>query len=270
MHLRPVDRDHPDAHQPGIRAQPQHLPEQLAQRALVTNPEARDRGVIGRLVGRDHPKRDVLATAPLDPPRRALADRVRVHDQRHHHRRIVRRAALPVGAIGGKERGQIELRRPRRSQTTRSDPRAATRAGSAATTTPARDHTPEVLRHPGIVLNRPDGTALCATATMDTSSQCATAPSADAAARWRRSRAGGRLLAFVPRERRTGTAQTAASTRRRQSRERREGTRHNHAVRCGRDSVWRSSGQSHQRPGLEVASARCCRVPALESHVGWR
>ena len=109
MDLRAVDRDDPDAHHPRVRAQPQHLPEQLAQRALVADPEARDRGVIRRLVGGDHPERDVLAAAPLDPPRRALADRVRVHDQRHHHRRIVRRATPAVPPIRSQERGQIEL-----------------------------------------------------------------------------------------------------------------------------------------------------------------
>jgi hypothetical protein len=47
VHLRPVDRDHPDPDLPGLRAQRQHLPEQLRQRALMADPEARDRGVIG-------------------------------------------------------------------------------------------------------------------------------------------------------------------------------------------------------------------------------
>ena len=157
MHLRAIDRDHADAHQPRVRAQPQHLPEQLAQRPLVTDPEARDRGVIGRLVGGDHPERDVLAAAPLDPPRRALADRVRVHDQRHHHRRIVRRAAMPVGAIGSKERGQIELadhvdHKPR--EVILGQPLAQARRQQQLLLAITRQ---EVLRHPGIVLNRPDG-----------------------------------------------------------------------------------------------------------------
>ena len=158
MHLRAVDRDHPDAHQPSIRAQPQHLPEQLTQRALVADPEARDRGVIGRLVGRDHPERDVLATAPLDPPRRTLPDRVRVHDQRHHHRRIVRRAAPPVRAIGSQERGQIELadrldHKPR--EVILGQPLAQARRQQQLLLAITRQ---EVLRHPGIVLNRPDDT----------------------------------------------------------------------------------------------------------------
>ena len=54
-------------------------------------------------------ERDILAAASLDPSRRAFADRVRVHDQRHHHRRIVRGPAMSVGAIGSKERRQVQL-----------------------------------------------------------------------------------------------------------------------------------------------------------------
>jgi hypothetical protein len=158
MNLRAIDRDHADAHQPGIRAHPQHLPEQLTQRALVADTEARDRGVIWHLVGRDHPERDVLAAPSLDPPRRALADRVRIHDQRHHHRRIVRRPAVPIGAIGGKERGQIELgehldHKPR--EVILGQPLAQARRQQQLLLAIARQ---EVLRHPGILLNRPDDT----------------------------------------------------------------------------------------------------------------
>ena len=157
MHLRAVNRDDPDADHPRVRAQPQHLPEQLAQRPLVTDPKARDRRVIGRLVGGDHPERDILAAAPLDPPRRALPDRVRVHDQRHHHRRIVRRRPVTVGAIRGKERSQIELadrvdHKPR--EVILSQPLTQARRQQQLLLAITRQ---EVLRHPGIVLNRPDG-----------------------------------------------------------------------------------------------------------------
>jgi hypothetical protein len=34
-HLGAIDRDHPDRRQPGVRAEDEHLAEQLAQRALV-------------------------------------------------------------------------------------------------------------------------------------------------------------------------------------------------------------------------------------------
>jgi hypothetical protein len=70
--------------------------------------EARDRRMIRRLIRRDHPKRHVLTAPPLDPSRRALPDRVRVHDQRHHHRRIVSRPTPTVLAIAGQERRQIQ------------------------------------------------------------------------------------------------------------------------------------------------------------------
>ena len=141
VHLGAVDRDHLDVHQPGLGAQLQHLAEQLAQRPLVALAEARDRRVIRRLVGRDHAHRDVLMAAPLDPPRRPLADRVGVDQQRHHHRRIVRRPAPPVVAIAGQERRSDPSPRRHRARTTRGDPAATTPAGSAATTAPARDHT---------------------------------------------------------------------------------------------------------------------------------
>jgi hypothetical protein len=75
----------------------------------MADTEARDRGVIGRLVGGDHPKRDVVMAATLDRPRRAHPDRIGVDEQRHHHRRIVRRATPPVIAIARIERRQIHL-----------------------------------------------------------------------------------------------------------------------------------------------------------------
>jgi hypothetical protein len=75
-----VDRDHTDP----APAQPQRTTEHCAE-------HARHR-VIRSPVRADHARRDVLHTAPLDPPRRALADRTGVEQQREHHRRIVRAA----------------------------------------------------------------------------------------------------------------------------------------------------------------------------------
>jgi len=60
-------------------------------------------------VGRDHAKADILTAAPLDPSARALADRIRVQQQRHHHRRLERGptpAVLPIHAVEG---AQIDL-----------------------------------------------------------------------------------------------------------------------------------------------------------------
>jgi hypothetical protein len=107
VHLRCVDRDHLHVHQPSLRAQLQHVAEQLTQRPLMALAKPRDRRVIRRLIGGDHPHRDVFMAATLDPPRRSLAERVGVEQQRHHHRRIVRRPTPAVLAIAGHKRRQI-------------------------------------------------------------------------------------------------------------------------------------------------------------------
>ena len=94
--LRPVDRDHADRRQALLRAQRQHLAEQAGDRVLVALDEPRDRRVIGPLLRRQHPERDVLLARPLDQPRRPHPARVRIEQQRHHHRRVIRRPAAPV------------------------------------------------------------------------------------------------------------------------------------------------------------------------------
>ncbi len=99
---------HADRHQPGPRAQRQHLREGLGQRLRVTHPKARDGGVIGRAVGAQHAERDVLAAAPLDRPRRALANRVGIQQQGDHHPRLMRRPPPAVVAVVAVERRQID------------------------------------------------------------------------------------------------------------------------------------------------------------------
>ena len=121
----------------------------------------RDRRVIGRLVGTNHPDRDILDTPALDPPRRPLPDRVAIEQQRDHHRRIVRRPAVTVGPIAGIERAQIELRdgidhEPR--QVPLRQPLTQTRRQQQLLLAITRQ---EVLRHPDIVLTPPDGAPLC-------------------------------------------------------------------------------------------------------------
>jgi hypothetical protein len=117
--------------------------------------------VIGRLIGRDHPKGDVVRAAALDPPRRALAHRVGVEQQRDHHRWLVRRATPPVVAIRRIERGKIKLtdrlnQKPR--QMALGQPLAQTRRQQQLLLAIAAE---EVLGHPGIVLKPPDDPALC-------------------------------------------------------------------------------------------------------------
>jgi transposase len=62
----------------------------------------------GAWLAADHARGHVLDTAPLDPSRGPFTERVRVHQQRHHHRRIMRRPSVPVGAIVAVEAGQIQ------------------------------------------------------------------------------------------------------------------------------------------------------------------
>jgi hypothetical protein len=69
--LGPVDRDHTDRRQARIGTQGEDLAEQRAERALVTQDEARDRGVIGPLMPGDHAARDVFRARAHD-----RADRV--------------------------------------------------------------------------------------------------------------------------------------------------------------------------------------------------
>jgi hypothetical protein len=46
VHLRAVEREHPDMHQPGLGAERQHATEQPPERRLVTLAKARDRRVV--------------------------------------------------------------------------------------------------------------------------------------------------------------------------------------------------------------------------------
>jgi hypothetical protein len=99
------------------------------------------------------PERDVLETAALDHPRGALPARVGVDQQRDHHRRIVRRPAVSVGADSRHRTPTDPSPRPPRSQTARSDPPAATHPNSAATKRLPAIAPQEVPRHDRIVLN---------------------------------------------------------------------------------------------------------------------
>jgi len=94
--LRAVDRDHPGADQPRLRAQSEHRAEQPRERRLVAGEKARDRRVVRDPVGCDHPVGDVLATVDLDPARGALLGRVGIEQQRDHHRGLISGAAVPI------------------------------------------------------------------------------------------------------------------------------------------------------------------------------
>src|ERR1035441_29310 len=146
---------------PAPVTQPQHLTEQISQRLLMPNDEPRDRRVIRHHVAGDHPVGHILATVTLDRARRADLRRVRIQDERHHHRRLIRRPAVTVSPIRAIERLKVHLRHrvdhePR--QVIGRQPIPHVRRQQETLLTPAFN---EVLSHAGIVLNVPDGTPLC-------------------------------------------------------------------------------------------------------------
>jgi hypothetical protein len=156
--LGAVDGDDADLDQPGARAKREHLAEQVGDRRLMAHTEARDRRVIGRLVGRDHPKGDVVVAMTLDPARGANSDRVGIDEHRDHHRRIVRRPTPPVLTIGRIKRGEIHLRDRLQHEPCEvlfGQPLPQTRRQQQLLITITRQ---EVLRHPARVLNPPDTT----------------------------------------------------------------------------------------------------------------
>jgi hypothetical protein len=66
MDLGPIDRDHVDVDQTGIRTQRQHVTEHVSQRVLVTLPKPRDDRVVGHLKRRDHAEGDAFLARALD------------------------------------------------------------------------------------------------------------------------------------------------------------------------------------------------------------
>lgn len=101
--------DQARSQQPLPGAHREDLTEQRADRGLVGGAEPGDRGVVGLLVGRDHPERHVLGQSPLDPSTGPLTDAVGVDQHGQHHRRVIRCAASAIGAVAGVEPGQVEL-----------------------------------------------------------------------------------------------------------------------------------------------------------------
>src|SRR5215207_9366285 len=172
--LRAVHRDDADLDQAAARAERQHLAEQLRDRRLMANPEPRDRRVIRRVVRRDHAEGDVVAAAPLDRPRGPDTDRVGVDEQRHHHRRIVRRPTPTIIAITRIERRQVHLadgveHEPR--EVALGQPLAQARRQQQLLLAITRD---EVLRHHRMVLTTADRPGVCATPSAESSTHMPT------------------------------------------------------------------------------------------------
>ena len=184
--LRPIDSDHADARQTLLGAQRQHLAEQAGDRVLMALDEPRDRRVIGPLLRRQDAESDVFLARPLDLPRGPRPARVRVEQQRHHHRRVIRRPAAPVLPIGGIERVQIHLldsvdHEPR--EVLIRQPLPDVRRHQKRLLSITRD---KALAHHGMVLNPPDGTPTYATASL-TSVSASSMRSLAIASPWRAS-----------------------------------------------------------------------------------
>jgi hypothetical protein len=159
VELRAIDREQRHRCQAGVGAERQHLPEQLCERLLVAAAKARDRRVVGALVGRHDSHRYVLEAGALDGARGAPAGRVAVEQERDHHLRVVRRAAVAVCAVAGVEGLEIELlgrRQDEPSEVVVGEPLAQARRHQQLLVAVAGQ---EVLRHRWIVQSGPDGVA---------------------------------------------------------------------------------------------------------------
>jgi hypothetical protein len=108
LHLRAVDRDHPDLRQPAARAQRQHLAEQARDRVLVALDEPREGRVVRALLRCKHPEGDVFLARALDHARGPPA-RIGIKQQRDHHRRVRGRPTAPIHAIGRIEGFEVHL-----------------------------------------------------------------------------------------------------------------------------------------------------------------
>jgi hypothetical protein len=123
----------------------------------VAHDEAGDRRVVGNPVGGDHPVGDVLAAVALDRARGALLGRIRIKQQRDHHRGLIGRAAVAVCAVVGVELVEVHLldgldHKPR--QVVLGQPLAQRRRHQKRLLTSTLD---EVEGHGRIVFAPPDG-----------------------------------------------------------------------------------------------------------------
>jgi hypothetical protein len=115
--------------------------------------------VISNLHRRDDLERHIPTARPLNPSRRPQPHRIRVDQQRDHHRRVTRGSTLPIRPADPIKRAQIHLlnradHRPH--QVILQQPIRQRRRQQHHPAAVARD---EVLTHTGIALNPPDGTS---------------------------------------------------------------------------------------------------------------
>jgi hypothetical protein len=109
--LGAIDGDVPELDQSRRLAELEHLHEQRAERRQMLLAERRHAVVVRVLIARQHPKRHVLVGRPLDRTRGRLADAVRVHQERHHHRRVeTGSASIVLGLVHGVDGAQVQRR----------------------------------------------------------------------------------------------------------------------------------------------------------------
>jgi hypothetical protein len=176
VELRAVDRKQFDCRQAGVGAERQHRPEEFGERLLMAAAKARDRRVVGALVGGHDAHRDVLQAGALKCARGAPAGRVAVEQERDHQLRVVGCTAVAVLAVAGVEGLEIELldrRQDEPGEVVLRQPLAQARRHQQLLVAVAGQ---EVLRHRWIVESGPDGVGVCATATTTSGSRERTRP----------------------------------------------------------------------------------------------
>ena len=142
LHSGAVNRHQSRLHHPRPSTQAKDLTEQLGERVLMRRPETGDRRVIGKLVRRDHSKRDILACTAARSPgwnvhQRNTRTRVTPPSSTAHTRR---RLDHPPDTPPRTPTRRARRRHPTR--TTPNDPPEATPPTTAASTTTDRDHRP--------------------------------------------------------------------------------------------------------------------------------
>jgi hypothetical protein len=130
----------------------------------MADDEAGDRRVVGDVIGADHPVGDVLATVALDRARGALLGRVGIEQKRDHHRGLIGRAAIAVGAVIGIERVEVHLRHRVEHEPRQMILRQPLTQRGRHQKCLLPITTNEVLRHHAIVSGGPDGAGASATA----------------------------------------------------------------------------------------------------------
>ena len=108
LHFGAVQGRMPQLHQPGPLTQLQHLHKQVPQGRQMLPARVGEREEVGRLVGHQHPKADVLLQMLGQTPDRGDAHAVSVQEYLDHQAGMVGRASSPFLLIAGPDRSQVQ------------------------------------------------------------------------------------------------------------------------------------------------------------------